>query len=54
MTRETILMLFKDQDIVIWEGIIAEFSVIKSFIEDGDKITIAHERELKQYRNSQL
>jgi hypothetical protein len=36
-------------DIVVWNGIITSFGVIKPFISNSDRIRLANEEEVKRY-----
>lgn len=36
-------------DIVVWNGIVTNFGVIKIFVGHSDRIRLANEEELKRY-----
>lgn len=36
-------------DVIVWNGIITNFGVIKPFVTGRDRIILANEEELKRY-----
>lgn len=42
-------MIFKPSDIVVWEGVIASYHVIKDFVHINDDIRLAVADEVKHY-----
>lgn len=43
------LAQFSGIDVVVWNGIITTFNVIKELIEDDDEIRLANDEERKRY-----
>ena len=46
-------MQVSNLDIVVWNGIITSFGVIKPFVSNSDRIRLANEEEIKRYNQFQ-
>lgn len=46
-------MRVSNTNIVVWNGIITSFGVIKPFISNSDRIRLANEEEIKRYNQFQ-